>query len=341
MSLPGKITALDPANPPLAVIFGLRGRVLSDEQKAFFKDKNPLGFILFGNNAQNGQDGNIEDPAQLKALTADLQSLLGRNVPILIDQEGGRVARLKPPHWSAWPSAKTLGDVAKYDMPHAIRGVDGVNRSIAQTLCDVGINVNCAPVLDVAFPQTHAVIGDRAFSDDPAVVGELGAAACKAYLHEGVIPVVKHIPGHGRAEADSHLTLPVVKTDLGTLKNTDLVPYFALLRQKFAMAVWGMVSHVIYTDSDPVNPASCSPAVLGMIRKDLGFDGLLLSDDIVMNALAFLGDMGQRTTASLNAGCDVVLHCNGNMDEMKQVANAAKGMTPDAVRRFNASIALV
>ena len=226
-------------------------------------------------------------------------------------------------------------------MPQALSDTDAVNRSIAQTLKTVGINVNCAPCLDVAFPQTHAIIGDRAFSDDPAVVGELGIAACKAYLDEGVIPVVKHIPGHGRATADSHLTLPRVDTDLATLKNTDLAPYFALLRQKFAMAVWGMVSHVIYTDSDPVNPASCSSAVMGMIRKDLGFDGLLLSDDIVMNALAFLGDMGQRTTASLNAGCDIVLHCNGDMNEMKQVANAAKGMSPDAVRRFNASIALV
>jgi beta-N-acetylhexosaminidase len=339
LSSPGKITSVDPANPPLAVIFGLRGKVLSDEQKAFFKDKNPLGFILFGNNVQNGQNGNIGDPAQLKALTADLQSLLGRNVPILIDQEGGRVARLKPPHWSVWPAARVAGDIAKYDMALATRNTDAVNRSIAQTLLDVGINVNCAPCLDVAFPQTHAVIGDRAFSDDPAVVGELGIAACKAYLSEGVIPVVKHMPGHGRAAADSHLTLPVVNTDLATLKNTDLAPYFALLRQKFAMAVWGMVSHIIYTDSDPANPASCSPAVLDLIRKDLGFDGLLLTDDIVMGALSVVGDMGQRAAASIKAGCDVVLHCNGDMNEMKQVAQAAGVMTPDAIRRFNLSIA--
>ena len=335
------LSPVDPAAPQLAVIFGLRGLSLTEEQKKFFKEKNPLGFILFGNNPQNQNQGNIADLAQLKALTQSLQDLMGREVPILIDQEGGRVARLKPPHWASWPSAKTFGDLAVTDPVQAEKDVESANRSIASAIRDAGFNVNCAPCLDIAFPQTHAVIGDRAFSADPTIVSDLGIAACRGHLAEKIIPVVKHMPGHGRATADSHKDLPVVNTPQGTLKSTDLAPYFALLRQKFAMAVWGMVSHVIYTDSDPVNPASCSPAVMSMIRKDLGFDGFLLSDDIVMNALAKIGDMGDRTRASLAAGCDAVLHCNGDMNEMEQVAKAAKGMSPDAIRRFNASIALV
>lgn len=324
------LSPVDAATPPLAVIFGLSGLELTAPEKKFFKSKNPLGFILFGRN--------IDNPTQLSALTQSLKTLMGREVPILIDQEGGRVARLKPPHWKAYPSAQTLGAMAATDLAQARLDVDAVNRSIAISLCDVGINVNCAPVLDIAYPATHDAIGDRAFSADPVIVGDLGVVACKAYLDQGVIPVVKHLPGHGRATTDSHKELPIVRISNLTLNQTDLVPYYALLRKKFAKAVWGMVAHVIYNVPDPVRPASCSPKVMGLIRNNLGFDGFLLSDDIVMNALDCIGNMGQRAAATLKAGCDAVLHCNGDMKEMKQVAKAASVLSADAVRRFNASI---
>lgn len=324
------LSPVDETNPPLAVIYGLSGLALTPEEEQFFKSQNPLGFILFARN--------IDNPAQLSALTKSLKTLMGREVPILIDQEGGRVARMRAPNWVEFPPAKTFGDIAVNDMARARKETETANRGIASMLQSVGINVNCTPVLDIAFPQTHAVIGDRAFSSDPAIVGELGAAVCEAHLAEGVIPVVKHIPGHGRATADSHLTLPVVDCSLKDLNLADLAPYRAILSQKFAKAVWGMVAHVVYSIPDPANPATCSPAVMGLIRQDLGFDGFLLSDDIVMNALAPIGDMGQRAAATLSAGCDAVLHCNGVMAEMKQVAASASVLSPDAVRRFNMSV---
>lgn len=328
------LSPVDPANPPLSVIFGLSGYTLAADEHDFFRDVNPLGFILFARNAR--------DPQQLKDLTQSLKTCLGRDVPVLIDQEGGRVARLRPPHWPAWPSARTAGDVAAYDLPLAIHNVDVINRAIAATLRDAGINVNCTPVLDIYFDGvTHAAIGDRAFSGDPAIVSRLGEEVCRAHLAEGVIPVVKHMPGQGRANLDSHLALPVVPASLTELESHDFAPYRHILRQKFAQAVWGMVSHVIYSAIDPVNPATCSPGVMNLIRNDFGFDGFLLSDDIVMQALSCIGDMGQRAEKSVRAGCDAVLHCNGIMAEMKQVAAAAPKLSADSVRRFNASLQIV
>jgi len=326
--LPAKISTVDPHNPPLAVIFGVSGCTLTQEEHDFFRATNPLGFILFARNAQ--------DPQQLLTLTQDLKKCLGREVPILIDQEGGRVARLRPPHWPAFPAAKTFGDAADEKGAYQNAG------DLARMLDGAGINVNCTPVIDVLFPDTHQAIGDRAFSSDPDLVGRLGAEVCKGHLAQGVIPVVKHMPGQGRANMDSHTHLPVVTASLQELEAADFAPYRHILKQNFARAVWGMVSHIVYTAIDPHNPATCSDLVTnGLIRKSFGFDGFLLSDDIVMNALQGVGDMAQRTSKSIQAGCDAALHCNGVMSEMKLVAAAAPVLSADGVRRFNASVAPV
>ena len=309
-------------NAPLAAIFGIAGPTLSTEERAFFQTVNPLGFILFARNAT--------DPVQLRALTNDLQNLLGRNVPILIDQEGGRVARLRQPHWPVTTAAQNLPDTA---------AVTAQSTDIADTLNAMGVNVNCAPVLDVLFDDTHAAIGDRAFSNDAAVVAERAIASCRAYLNRGIVPVIKHMPGQGRATLDSHLDLPHVKAPMARLDTVDFLPYREVLIQDFADAVWGMVSHIVYDCVDATLPATCSHALIGnVIRGQLGFDGLLLTDDIVMNALHVIGDMGARARATLDAGCDIVLHCNGDMNEMKDVAASISTMSVDAVRRYNRSV---
>lgn len=316
---------VDPASPPLAALFGISGYVLTAEEKVFFRDANPLGFILFTRNAK--------DPEQFSNLTASLRDCMGRDIPILIDQEGGRVARLKPPHWPTFPAAQNFGDAGDE------RGAYDNAAAIAAMVRDAGVNVNCTPVLDITFPETHAAIGSRAFSSDPKIVAQLGAAVIKAHLDQGVIPVVKHMPGQGRADLDSHMDLPVVLSTRQDIEKIDLFPYREILKLEFARHVWGMVSHIIYSDIDPDNPATCSPAVIGgLIRQGLGFEGFLLSDDIVMNALAPLGDMGQRTKRAIEAGCDAVLHCNGLMAEMKNVAAQAPVLSAAAVKRLNDSI---
>lgn len=328
------LSAVDATNPPLSVIFGISGYELTQGEKDFFHAVNPLGFILFARN--------IRDPQQLKDLTQSLKDCLGREAPILVDQEGGRVARMRPPHWSAHPTPRVAADAAARDLPQAIGSVGAVNTAIARSLRDAGITVNCTPVVDVYFNNlTHAAIGDRSFSSDPALVGQLGAEVCRAHLAEGVIPVVKHMPGQGRADLDSHTHLPVVSASLKDLESTDFVPYRHILSQKFAHAVWGMVSHVIYSALDSTNPATCSPAVMGLIRHDLGFNGFLLSDDIVMQALSCVGNMGQRAERAVMAGCDAVLHCNGVMTEMEIVAKAAPKLSAASVQRFNASLLMV
>lgn len=320
------LSPVDVKKPPLAVIFGLSGYALTKDEADFFKKANPLGFILFARNAK--------DPQQLAALTKELHDCMGREVPILIDQEGGRVSRMRPPHWPAFPAAKTFGD------NNDEKGAEKNAVQLASMLRKAGINVNCTPVLDVLFKDTHPAIGDRAFSADPNLVGRLAAAVCRGHLAEGVTPVVKHMPGQGRANMDSHTHLPVVTASLKELEAVDFAPYRHLLKQDFARAVWGMVSHIVYTAIDKDNPATCSSLVMdGVIRKGFGFDGFLLSDDIVMNALSPVGDMSQRTNAAIAAGCDAVLHCNGVMAEMEAIAAKAPKLSPEGIRRFNASIA--
>jgi beta-N-acetylhexosaminidase len=323
------LSAIDPANPPAPVIFGLAGETLTPVERDFFRAANPLGFILFARNCSN--------PEQVKALVRSLKDCVGREAPVLIDQEGGRVRRLKPPHWSETAPARTFGDAYLKNASEGRRQLDAAMDTMSRELTDLGIQVDCAPVLDVLFPETHEVIGDRAYGDRPDLVATLGGAVCEAFLKNGVVPVIKHIPGHGRAASDSHHDLPRVKASLDDLKKTDFLPFRDILRAPFASALWAMTAHVVYESVDKKNSASCSRKVIsGVIRKDIGFKGLLLSDDLGMNALT--GSMGERAERVLKAGCDIALHCSGKLDEMKDVAARAQKMTKAAVKRYNRAV---
>jgi beta-N-acetylhexosaminidase len=325
------LSALEGDAAPLAVIFGLSGTTLTTAEKKFFAESNPLGFILFARNC--------ETPAQVRALTNSLRDCMGRDAPILIDQEGGRVQRLKPPHWTQYPPAKSFGESFVFDFVRGREGAEQCAAAIAKDLTEVGVSVNCAPVMDVLTDATHDVIGDRAFSADPQIVAALGAAVCKAYLDHGIIPIVKHIPGHGRAVSDSHKTLPKVEATLDDMNQTDFLPYAHLLTKPFSESVWGMVAHVVYTAIDPQAPSSCSRRVVhDIIRRQVGFDGLLLTDDIDMGALELYGDAGSRAEKALRAGCDIALQCSGKMNDMESVAARITPMTAEAVIRYNRSV---
>lgn len=324
------LSSLDPDCPPLPVIFGLAGTSLKKDEAALFKAANPLGFILFARNCKN--------PGQVKKLTDSLHKTMGRTVPVLIDQEGGRVMRMKPPVWPDRPAAKTFGDrlTNNKDKDKVRRDLADHIEAISSDLTQAGVNVNCAPVLDVLTAETHKVIGDRAFSSDVSVVSELGKIACGAYLDNGIVPVMKHMPGHGRAALDSHKDLPVVAAKRDDLRAQDYTPFGEILTQAFSEAVWGMVAHVVYSDIDDDVPASCSRRVIwDEIRGEIGFYGLLLSDDIGMDALASYGTADRRAEAVLRAGCDIALHCSGDMTEMKAIVAGGLKMRPDTVKRYN------
>lgn len=304
---------------PRAVIFGCSGLTLNDQERAFYAQVQPLGFILFGRNCQS--------PNQVRELVASLRQCIGRDdAPVLIDQEGGRVQRLKPPHWRPAPPAADFAKLYKTDRHLAINAARLNARLIAHELVDLGISVNCAPVLDVARPGADPIIGDRAYGNDQETISAMGRAVCEGLLMGGVLPVIKHIPGHGLANVDSHKALPRVDADLQTLSNIDFAPFEALKDMP-----WAMSAHVLYSALDDKQPATLSPQVIRMIRNELGFDGVLLSDDLSMGALS--GTLGQRTAGALAAGCDVALHCNGQMDEMEMVAANCEPMSVAAIRR--------
>jgi beta-N-acetylhexosaminidase len=308
-----------------AAIFGCAGPRLTEEERVFFRKADPVGFILFARNC--------ETPAQVRALVDSLRETVGRaDAPILIDQEGGRVQRLKPPHWPQRPPAARFGERARRDRKAGFAAARLCGRLIAGDLEPLGITVDCAPVLDVHRPETHEVIGDRAFSDDPGLVAALAGAYAAGLAEGGVITVIKHVPGHGRAAADSHLELPVVTASRKELEELDFAPFRAL-----ATLPWAMTAHVLYTALDDKRPATTSPPIIkDIIRGWMGFDGLLLSDDLSMQALH--GSFGERTHASLAAGCDVVLHCNGQMAEMREIAEAAHTITAAGARRLERSL---
>jgi beta-N-acetylhexosaminidase len=289
------------------VIFGCAGPVLSDEERDFFAKEKPAGFILFKRNT-------IERN-QVAALTADLKKAVGRHkVPILIDQEGGRVQRMNEPEWRRYPPMKVFGDMALKDPTLAASALRLNCRLIADDLRKVGVNVNCLPLLDVMRDEADPIIGDRAFSKDPNLVTALGKITVDALEEGGVLPVIKHLPGHGRASVDSHLELPIVDTPSDELDKTDFEPFKA-----FPDAPFGMTAHIVYSDLDPDLPATLSRRVIGRtIRMKMGFKGLLMTDDLSMKALS--GDLGDLAVASLEAGCDLALHCNGQMAEMRTIA---------------------
>lgn len=309
-----------------AWIAGVSGVSLTDEERRFFARESPWGFILFARN--------IDDPQQLRELTAELRSLAGRpDLPILIDQEGGRVQRMRPPHWPAYPAGRALGEVFTRNAADGLRAAWLQSRLIALDLHNAGINVDCLPVLDVPVEGAHDVIGDRAYSYRPHEVARLARAACEGLLAGGVLPVIKHIPGHGRAFADSHKELPVVDAAANLLAGTDLHPFAQLADMPLAMT-----AHVVYRSFDPDCLATASAFVVNrVIRGWIGFDGLLMSDDLSMQALS--GDFAERTRSSFAAGCDVVLHCNGQMAEMEPIAAATPALEGRAAKRAAAALA--
>ncbi len=306
---------------PRAVIFGCEGPSPTDWETEFFGQGDPLGFVLFSRNC--------ESPAQVKDLVAALRGSIGRDdAPVLIDQEGGRVQRLCPPHWRAAPPPGLFGDLAQSNGERAREAVEVNAHLLAAELTDLGINVNCMPLLDLRMIGGHKVIGDRSFGADPELVASLGRACCEGLMAGGVMPVVKHMPGHGRALVDSHEELAKAEATCEELERTDFAPFRTL-----ADIPWGMTAHVVYTAIDPLFPATTSAKVIsGVIRGTIGFDGLLLSDDLSMKALQ--GDLGSRAVAALGAGCDVALHCNGDRAEMEAIVEAVGPLSPDGERRW-------
>lgn len=310
-----------------AVIFGCEGLVLTAWEKAFFRETTPLGFIVFSRN--------IDNPGQLLALTESLRATVGWRAPVLIDQEGGRVQRLRPPHWQKRAPAERFSALAAKNLPLARQAVWLNHRLMAAELQSVGIDVDCAPVLDLRIPGAHDVIGDRAFGETALQIADLGRAAAEGLLAGGVLPIMKHIPGHGRSMVDSHHALPSCDTSRAELEATDFAP-FRLLRD----LPWAMTAHLLYRAFDAEHPATTSRIVINeVIRGHMGFDGVLLSDDLSMQALG--GTLRQRALASLQAGCDLVLHCNGKADEMEQVRAGLLPMTALAAARVKRTLALI
>ena len=319
------------------LILGLAGTALSNDERALFRSSNPAGYILFKRN--------VESPDQLRALTASLRDLAGRDLPILIDQEGGRVARLRPPHWPEFPPGEVFGKLYEKAPITAIEACRLNALSLAALLRDLGINVDCLPLLDVRDESGHDIIGDRSFGTEPMVVSALGKAVLDGFQAGGICGVVKHIPGHGRARADSHLELPVVTASRSELER-DFEPF-----RRLADAPMAMTAHISYTALDPLRCATLSPQVIDFIRNDIGFGGLLMSDDLGMHALGnplsggyppgsnALADFGARTLACLAAGCDVALHCSGNFNEMRAIVEADPVMGEAAAARLSAAMA--
>ena len=332
------MTDLTPAGVS-AAIFGCAGAQLAEDERAFFREARPWGFILFARN--------VEAPDQVRRLVADLRESAGWEAPVLIDQEGGRVARLRGPHWREWPPVgdwcdavdDRAGNEASEDEPNLReqrlwRALALRHRLIGAELRALGIDVDCMPLLDVRAPEGHDIIGDRALGRAAERVAARGAVVCEALLAAGVLPVIKHLPGHGRAEADSHLALPVVDAPLDALRARDFAPFRALRDQPLAMT-----AHVVYSALDPERCATLSPVVIGeTIRGEIGFDGLLMTDDLSMKALS--GGFESRARESLAAGCDLVLHCNGDAEEMAAVMRAVDGLSDAGRQRSERALAL-
>ncbi|MFZ5609889.1 MAG: beta-N-acetylhexosaminidase [Pseudomonadota bacterium] len=310
----------------LPVFFGLSGLRLRRDETAFFTEARPAGFILFARN--------VESPGQLRALTDALRALMGEErLAILIDQEGGRVARLRPPHWRPHPPARAYGQLYGADEAAGLEAARLGARVIAAELMAAGLSVNCLPVLDVPQRGADPVIGERAYGGAPDMVAALGRAAARGLLAGGIVPVMKHIPGHGRAHADSHQTLPVVDTPSDVLQRVDFAPFRALAEMPMAMT-----AHVLYRALDPEHCATMSTTIIrDVIREQIGFAGLLVSDDIAMGALS--GPLPARAAGALAAGCDIVLHCTGDMTQMRGIAEKLPAIAAPARVRLSAAMA--
>ncbi len=311
---------------PKAFISGCKGTELTDEEKAFFAEEKPWGFIVFA--------WNCETPDQIQKLVADFRQCVGRDdAPVLIDQEGGRVQRLKEPHWRRYPAGRSYGELEARIAGEGVAAARHVSRLIADDLYALGINVDCLPILDVPQNDGHDIIGDRAYGETPEIVAAIGRAVCEGLRAGGVLPIIKHIPGHGRARGDSHHELPIVSASADELRKVDFPPFIAVNDMPMAMT-----AHIIYEAFDKNAPATQSKTVIqNIIRDEIGFDGLIMTDDLSMKALS--GSFEERSEKSLEAGCDMILHCNGDMDEMKAVARVVPELTGKALDRAEIALA--
>ena len=314
-----------PEPSPRAAIFGCTGFSLSPWERSFFTETGPAGFILFQRNCQ--------DPDQVRALIEEMRDCAGRpDTLVLIDQEGGRVARLGPPHWRTPPAAVRFAELYANN-PESARQAAFLNaRLIAHELAALGINVDCLPVLDIPVAGADPVIGDRALGRTPGQIADLGGVLCDGLIEGGVLPVIKHIPGHGRARVDSHKALPRVDASLAELDATDFAPFRSLAQMPMAMT-----AHVIFSAVDGDAPVTLSDAAIGtLIRMRIGFEGLLLTDDLSMQALS--GGLGTRARRAIEAGCDIVLHCNGERQEMEAVASATSHISAQGAMRLQSAL---
>lgn len=311
---------------PRAFITGIAGLSLSDDERGFLRESRPWGFILFKRN--------VDNPAQVKALVDELRGTVGSpDAPVLIDQEGGRVQRLGPPHWPVYPPGAVFSTLHDIDPEAGLTAARLSARLIADDLAALGITVDCLPLADVPIAGADAVIGDRAYGTSPDKVAAIARAVTDGLAQGGVLPVLKHIPGHGRATADSHHLLPTVETSREELDRTDFAAFRPLADLPMAMT-----AHVVFSALDAAQPATTSATIIyRVIRDSIGFQGLLMSDDVSMNALA--GSIAERTRAIVAAGCDVVLHCNGKLDEMRQVVAETPELQGRALTRAEAALA--
>ena len=310
-----------------AFITGVSGLELSAPEREFIRGTRPWGFILFKRN--------VEAPDQVSALVEELRNCLDQaDAPVLIDQEGGRVARLGPPHWPVYPPGASFGALYDLDKTLGLQAARLSARLIAADLIDLGITVDCLPLADVPVAGADAVIGNRAYGTEPAKVAAIARAVTEGLEQGGVLPILKHIPGHGRATADSHFGLPTVDTGAEELERNDFAAF-----QPLANLPMAMTAHVVFSALDPAQPATTSATIIRqVIRGVIGFQGLLMSDDVSMNALA--GSIAERTRAIVNAGCDMVLHCNGKLDEMRDVAQETPELAGEALDRARRAMAL-
>ena len=312
--------------PNRAFITGISGFELTAAERDFIRAERPWGFILFKRN--------VDHPAQVARLVAELRATVGEAAaPVLIDQEGGRVQRLGPPHWPAYPPGAVFGSLYDREPALGLKAARLSNRLIAADLADLGIDVDCLPLADVPVAGADNVIGNRAYGTEPAKVAAIARAVTEGLEQGGVLPILKHIPGHGRATADSHFRLPTVDTPRAELERTDFAAFIPLSDLPMAMT-----AHVVFSALDPAQPATTSATIIEqVIRGAIGFQGLLMSDDVSMNALA--GSLAERTRAIVAAGCDMVLHCNGKLDEMREVASQTPELSGKALARANKALA--
>jgi beta-N-acetylhexosaminidase len=311
--------------PQRVFITSLAGPTISANERAFFREAQPWGLIIFKRN--------VNMPQQVAELTSTFRDIVGWAAPVLVDQEGGRVQRLGPPHWPAYPSGRLYGALYDRDPATGLAAARLAGHLIAADLAAVGIDVDCLPLADMPVPGSDPVIGDRAYGSEPGKVAAIAGSIAQGLMAGGVLPVLKHLPGHGRARVDSHHGLPVVDTDRATLESTD----FAAFRSLAALPL-GMTAHVVFSAIDPVAPATTSVTMVReVIRGFIGFQGLLMSDDISMGALT--GTLAQRAQAALAAGCDLVLHCNGDLAEMSAIAAVVPELAGEALARSDAALA--